>query len=155
MQMDGNGPVSARQAGIVEYRSAGERYSTINRPTGSLDRHCYLTVGSAGGRAARCASSRQDNSGETSRVSVDRPSAGLDLEVVADRQALGAVPDLLLRDGKGLVVIDEVQRKPELGEVLRSIIDDPQPQGLVSAPRMRVLGCSSRVSPKRWRDGSD
>ena len=53
------------------------------------------------------------------------PSAAFDLEVAADRQALGAVPERLLRDGAGSVVVDEVQRIPELFEVLRPISDDP------------------------------
>lgn len=53
------------------------------------------------------------------------PSTVFDLEVAADRQALGAVPELLLRGSQGLVVIDEVQRMPELFEVLRPVSDDP------------------------------
>lgn len=53
------------------------------------------------------------------------PSAVFDLEVAADREALGAAPELSLRDREGLVVIDEVQRMPELFEVLRPISDDP------------------------------
>ena len=48
-----------------------------------------------------------------------------DLEVAATREALSATPERLLRDSDGLVVIDEVQRKPELFEVLRPICDDP------------------------------
>ena len=48
------------------------------------------------------------------------------LETAADRQASGAAPDLLLRDGEGLVVIDEVQRMPELFEALRPICDIPK-----------------------------
>ena len=52
------------------------------------------------------------------------PSTVFDLEIPADRQALGAVPELLLRDSQGLVVIDEVQRMPELFEVFRPISDD-------------------------------
>ena len=38
---------------------------------------------------------------------------------------MGAAPELSLRDREGLVVIDEVQRMPELFEVLRPISDDP------------------------------
>ena len=48
-----------------------------------------------------------------------------DLEVAAAREALSATPERVLRDRDGLIVIDEVQRKPELFEVLRPICDDP------------------------------
>ena len=53
------------------------------------------------------------------------PSAVFDLEVTADREALSATPERLLRAGEGLVVLDEVQRMPGLFEVLRPICDDP------------------------------
>lgn len=53
------------------------------------------------------------------------PSAVFDLEVTADREALSATPERLLRGGEGLVVLDEVQRMPGLFEVLRPICDDP------------------------------
>ena len=52
-------------------------------------------------------------------------STVFDLEVAATREALSATPERLLRDCDGLVVIDEVQRKPELFEVLRPICDNP------------------------------
>ena len=53
------------------------------------------------------------------------PSAVFDLEVAADRGALSATPERVLRAGEGLVVLDEVQRMPGLFEVLRPICDDP------------------------------
>ena len=53
------------------------------------------------------------------------PSAVFDLEVTADREALSAAPERLLRACEGLVVLDEVQRMPGLFEVLRPICDDP------------------------------
>lgn len=53
------------------------------------------------------------------------PAAVYDLEVPAEREALRATPERLLRRGEGLVVIDEVQRVPELFEILRPICDDP------------------------------
>ena len=53
------------------------------------------------------------------------PSAVFDLEVTADREALSATPERLLRAGEGLVVLDEVQRMPGLFEVLRPVCDDP------------------------------
>ncbi len=52
------------------------------------------------------------------------PSTVLDLEVAAVREALSATPERLLRQRKGLVVLDEVQRMPGLFEVLRPICDD-------------------------------
>lgn len=71
------------------------------------------------------------------------PSAVFDLEVAADREALGAAPELLLRDSEGLVVIDEVQRMPELFEVLRPISDDPNRKAV-----FLLLGSASLDSVK-------
>ena len=53
------------------------------------------------------------------------PSAVFDLEVTADREALSAAPERLLRACEGLVVLDEVQRMPGLFEMLRPICDAP------------------------------
>ena len=53
------------------------------------------------------------------------PSALLDLEVAATREALSGTPERLLGSRQGLVVIDEIQRMPGLFEVLRPICDDP------------------------------
>ena len=52
------------------------------------------------------------------------PSTVLDLEVAAVREALSGTPERLLRQGEGLVVLDEVQRIPSLFEILRPICDD-------------------------------
>ena len=52
------------------------------------------------------------------------PSTVLDIEVAAVREALSATPERLLRQSEGLVVLDEVQRMPELFEILRPICDD-------------------------------
>ena len=52
------------------------------------------------------------------------PSTILDLEVAATREALSSTPERLLSMSEGLVVLDEVQRMPELFEVLRPICDD-------------------------------
>ena len=53
------------------------------------------------------------------------PSTVYDLEAPAVREAFRATPERLLRSGEGLIVIDEVQRVPELFEILRPICDDP------------------------------
>ena len=55
----------------------------------------------------------------------DGPSAIYDLEVAAAREALAATPERLLGRSEGLVVIDEIQRMPQLFETLRPICDDP------------------------------
>ena len=53
-----------------------------------------------------------------------------DLETPSQREALTQTPEAVLRGSKGLVVIDEVQRMPELFEVLRPICDDPARQAV-------------------------
>lgn len=52
------------------------------------------------------------------------PSTLYDLETAAAHEALSTTPETLLRSAQGLVVIDEVQRMPELFSVLRPICDD-------------------------------
>ncbi|MCX6876307.1 MAG: ATP-binding protein [Verrucomicrobia bacterium] len=49
-----------------------------------------------------------------------------DLEKTGPLEALRAAPERLLSDREGLVIIDEVQRMPELFEVLRPICDSRQ-----------------------------
>ena len=49
-----------------------------------------------------------------------------DLEVATDREALSRTPARLLGRREGLVVIDEVQRLPQLFEALRPVCDDPE-----------------------------
>ena len=51
------------------------------------------------------------------------PSTVFDLEVATTREALSITPEKILRESKGLVVLDEVQRMPALFEVLRPICD--------------------------------
>lgn len=55
----------------------------------------------------------------------DGPSTIYDLETAAAREALAATPERLLGQSEGLVVIDEIQRMPQLFETLRPICDDP------------------------------
>ena len=48
-----------------------------------------------------------------------------DLEVAAVREALSVTPERLLKGSEGLVILDEVQRMPQLFEILRPICDAP------------------------------
>ena len=66
------------------------------------------------------------------------PSTVIDLETAAERQALGASAELLLRDGEGLVVIDGVHRMPELFNALSPICDVPDRKIV-----FLLLGCAS------------
>ena len=52
------------------------------------------------------------------------PSTFYDLQTAAAHEALSTTPETLLRSTEGLVVIDEVQRMPQLFSVLRPICDD-------------------------------
>ncbi len=53
------------------------------------------------------------------------PTVIFDLERTEVREALSQAPERVLRNRKGLVVLDEVQRLPRLFEALRPICDDP------------------------------
>jgi predicted AAA+ superfamily ATPase len=67
----------------------------------------------------------------------DTPATFFDLEDPADLARL-AEPILALRQRKGLIVIDEVQRRPELFPALRVLVDRPG-----AAARFLVLGSAS------------
>ena len=73
-----------------------------------------------------------------------------DLEAASQREALAQTPAAVLRGSKDLVVIDEVQRMPELFEVLRPICDDPARQAvfllLGSASWSLVKGVSETLA---------
>lgn len=66
------------------------------------------------------------------------PVTHFDLEDPTDLAAL-AVPRLALQDLHGLVVIDEIQRLPELFSVLRVLVDRPG-----NPARFLILGSASR-----------
>ena len=53
------------------------------------------------------------------------PSVHFDLEIPTERNALSLTPQSVLAASEGLVVLDEIQRMPELFEVLRPICDHP------------------------------
>jgi predicted AAA+ superfamily ATPase len=68
---------------------------------------------------------------------VKGPTVYLDLENPEDLARLDD-PMLALKEMKGIVVIDEIQRLPDLFPVLRVLVDRP-----ASAPRFLVLGSAS------------
>ncbi len=70
---------------------------------------------------------------------VKTPSSYFDLENPEDLARLDD-PMLALKGLKGIVVIDEIQRLPDLFPVLRVLVDRP-----ASAPRFLVLGSASPV----------
>jgi len=57
-------------------------------------------------------------------IAEQEPSTIFDLENPVDTQRL-SVPMQALKDLSGLVIIDEIQRKPELFELLRVLVDRP------------------------------
>jgi len=77
---------------------------------------------------------------------LNRPAHYFDLEVPEDRARL-ADPMLALKELKGLVVIDEVQRLPDLFPVLRVLADRPR-----LPCRFLILGSAS---PELLRQSSD
>lgn len=79
-------------------------------------------------------------------VARKRNAAWFDLEDPADRARL-AEPELVLRAAKGLVVLDEVQRLPEVFPLLRVLADRPR-----TPARFLILGSAS---PDLLRQGSE
>ncbi len=70
-------------------------------------------------------------------IAKQEPSTVFDLENPVDIQRLSA-PMQALRDLSGLVIIDEVQRKPELFELFRVLVDRPDQNA-----RFLLLGSAS------------
>lgn len=71
-----------------------------------------------------------------------RPSIYLDLESSADRRKLEE-PELYLREHKDkLVILDEIQRVPELFPVLRGLIDEGRREGRKSG-HFLILGSAA------------
>src|SRR5512136_1114931 len=58
-------------------------------------------------------------------IAEQRPSTYFDLENPVDARRLSA-PLTVLQDLSGLIIIDEVQRRPDLFELLRVLVDRPQ-----------------------------
>ena len=75
-------------------------------------------------------------------IARNRPALYLDLESDADRAKL-AEPELYLRQHENeLVILDEIQRTPQLFRTLRGLIDAGRRRGR-SAGRFLVLGSAS------------
>lgn len=58
------------------------------------------------------------------------PAVVFDLERAEVREAMRSTPGKLLAEGQGLVIVDEVQRLPEVFERLRPLCDDPGRQAV-------------------------
>ena len=81
---------------------------------------------------------RQCGKTTLTRMLVDRDGGHwFDLESAEDRAAL-AQPELVLKKLRGLVVLDEIQRQPELFAVLRPLADRPD-----RPARFLILGSAS------------
>jgi uncharacterized protein len=70
-------------------------------------------------------------------ISEREPCTYFDLENPVDLRRLSA-PMSTLRELSGLIIIDEIQRKPELFELLRVLVDRPE-----SSSRFLILGSAS------------
>lgn len=75
-------------------------------------------------------------------VAAGRPAVYLDLESEADRAKLAAPELYLAAHADKLVVLDEIQRTPELFPVLRGLIDTGRREGHATG-RFLVLGSAS------------
>ncbi|TVQ44130.1 MAG: ATP-binding protein [Gammaproteobacteria bacterium] len=75
-------------------------------------------------------------------IAEDRPSVYLDLEDAADRQKLNDAALYLSGHEDKLVILDEVQRMPELFQTLRGLIDKGRRRD-IRAGRFLLLGSAS------------
>lgn len=76
------------------------------------------------------------------QIAREQPSLYLDLENPADREKLADAAHYLSRHENKLVILDEVQRVPELFQTLRGLIDKGRQRGLRSG-RFLLLGSAS------------
>lgn len=115
-----------------------------------IERKVYLTrIQTALRRSRITALLGPRQSGKTTLAQViagNTPSTFFDLEFEPDRQAL-ANPYLAMEHLEGLIVIDEIQRAPELFNVLRVLSDRPDMRA-----RWLILGSAS---PGIVRDASE
>ncbi len=107
-----------------------------------ISRTAQLQVESALDRQAAVALIGPRQVGKTTlahAVAVGRSSVILDLESLTDREKLSDPEFFLRRHSKGLVVLDEIHRMPELFQVLRVLIDEGRREGHRTG-RFLVLG---------------
>ena len=76
------------------------------------------------------------------RIAEERPSVYLDLENAADREKLADTALYLSGHEDKLVILDEIQRVPELLQTLRGLIDEGRRRNL-RAGRFLLLGSAS------------
>lgn len=76
------------------------------------------------------------------QIAEERPSVYLDLEDTADREKLADAALYLAGHEDKLVILDEVQRVPELFQILRGLIDKGRRRGLRTG-RYLLLGSAS------------
>lgn len=119
----------------------GHQMNDIQHPIDRPDLMIAIGIGLFGAPVIALLGARQVGKTTLARAIVSNcsgPSTVIDLEVAANRQALGASAELLLRDGEGVVVIDGIHRMPELFEALRPICDIPKRKIV-----FLLLGCAS------------
>jgi len=78
-------------------------------------------------------------------IAEQRPATYFDLEDPVDVRRLSA-PMTVLQELSGLVIIDEVQRRPDLFELLRVLADRPQ-----NPAHFLLLGSASPQLVRWWR----
>ena len=106
-----------------------------------IKRDHYLTsLATATGRSPVTALLGPRQCGKTTLARIfgkDRTAHYFDLESPADQQRLQN-PELMLGSLQGMIILDEIQIKPELFNVLRVLVDNPENQS-----RFLVLGSAS------------
>jgi uncharacterized protein len=119
---------------VADLKFHGYYDPMIQRPT------CVQRITTALRRAPIAALLGARQSGKTTlagMIAQERPATLFDLESPQDLARLQN-PELALSATRGLVIIDEIQRKPELFEVLRVLVDRERSTG-----RFLILGSAS------------
>ncbi len=101
---------------------------------------CLERLSAAANRSPVIALLGPRQSGKTTlarQFALGQSAVFFDLESVADQRRLEN-PDFALRDLAGLVVLDEIQRMPELFQLLRVLVDRPE-----NRARFLILGSAS------------
>ena len=110
-----------------------------------IARRAQTAVAAALARQAAVALTGPRQVGKTTlaqAVAAGKPSLYLDLEAPADRARLTDPTEFLTRNENSLVILDEIQRVPEIFPALRSLIDHGRRQGHKTG-RFLILGSAS------------